>query len=203
MAGINYAGGLTRSRSKTGKASQRLSPFPIKNGKARSFYRGTPCRVSNGYLEVGQNTSPVVGVAQSFQWIDDGSKQPVWRSYFPSGTSATNGFLEGWQFPVALVDDDPLGTWLIKANTTVAVSSLGALARVQGAGNGNAVTGRSTATCSVGAGVSVTSNAMFRVVGVYRVGEATSSGAVTNDWDATGGTPATIVEVLFCNHLYG
>lgn len=203
MAGIGYKGGLTRSRSKTGGATQRLSAYPIKHGKAKNIFAGDPVRVSNGYLDIGINTAAVLGTAVSFQWIDDASRQPVWRNYFPSGTSAGNGRIDGWQFPFALVDDDPQGTWIIKADTSVPVSSLGALALCNGAGTGSTVTGRSAATVSIGGTATSAGNAMFRVVGVYRVAEATSAGATINDWDNTGGTANTIVEVVFSNHLYG
>ena len=203
MAGISYKGGLTRSRSKVGSATQRLSPYPIKNGKAKNFFSGDPVRVSNGTLDIGTNTAAVLGVAVSFQWLDDASKQPVWRNYFPSATSATGGYFEGFRQPFALVDDDPHGTWIIKADTTVAISSLGALALCNGAGTGSTVTGRSAATVSIGGTATSAGNAMFRIVNVYRVDEATSSGAVRNEWDATGGTDDTIVEVVFQNHVYG
>lgn len=203
MTGLAYKGGLQRSRSKVGGATQRLSVYPIKNGKAKNIFAGDPVRVSNGTLDIGTNTAAVVGVAQSFHWVDDTVKQPVYRNYFPSGTSASNIRNEDFTQPWALVDDDPHGTWIIQAKATVAVSGLGTLGRVQAAGTGSTVTGRSACTVSTGAGVSVTTNAMFRIVGVYKIGESTSSGAVNNDWDSTGGTDQTIVEVVFCNHLYG
>lgn len=203
MTGLAYKGGLQRSRTKTGPANQRLTAYPIKNGKAKNFFSGDPVRVSNGTLDIGTNTAQAWGVGVSYHWLDDSIKQPVYRSYFPTGTSCTGGVNEGFKQPFALVDDDPSGTWIIQSKTTVAVSGLGALGRIQGAGTGSTVTGRSACTVSCGAGVSLTTNAMFRVVGVYRIGDVTSSGSTINDWDSTGGTDQTLVEVIFCNHVFG
>lgn len=207
---IAYKGGFQRSRSVTGINNQALRAYPIKNGKAKNFYSGDPVTVSNGTLEIAGNTNTstgqTVGVAISFCWIDDSIRQPVYRSYFPTGTSqAGSQYNEGYNQPFALVDDNPKGTWIIASDTTVAVSGLGQLARVTAAGTGTVIgqNGRSNARVDFsGTAVSV-ANAMVRVVGVYRIGEATSAGATLNTWDATGGIDHTIVEVIFSNHMYG
>lgn len=206
---IPYKGGFQRSRSVTGNNVQALRAYPIKNGKAKNFYAGDPVTVSNGTLEIAGNTDTSVaqpiGVAVSFQWIDDSLRQPVFRSYFPTGTSAAPGYFEGYNQPFALVDDNPKGTWIIAADTTVAVSGIGRLARVTAAGTGTVIgqQGRSNARVDFsGTAVSI-ANAMVRVVGVYRIGEATSSGATLNAYDNTGGIDHTIVEVIFSNHMYG
>jgi hypothetical protein len=202
---IPYKGGFQRSRSVTGDTAQALRAYPIKNGKAKNFYAGDPVTVSNGTLDIAANNGSPVGVALSFQWIDDAARVPVFRSYFPTGTSAAPGYFEGYNQPFALVDDNPKGTWIIAADTTVAVSGLGALARVTAAGTGTVIgqNGRSKARIDTSGTAVSAGNAMVRIVGVYRIGEATSSGATLNTWDATGGIDGTIVEVIFSNHLYG
>lgn len=200
---VSFLGGLTRSRQFTGGSSGRLRAYPIQNGHTVSMFSGGPVKVSTasgaGTLDVATNNAPVVGVARSFHWIDKLTNQPQYSKYFPSGTSNKGSlYNEGFNTPFALVDDDPFATFIIATETSVSAGNLGSLARVTNAGAGSTFTGRSTARADLsGTAVSV-ANAMFRITGIYRVGEITSAGGEDNDWNST----STLVEVQFQNHLY-
>lgn len=132
---VSFPAGLNRSRSNSGKPTGRLRAYPIKNGKAKNFYKGTPVRLSNGTLDVATNTAAVLGVGQSYHWIDDTTNRPQYSDVFPTGTSNKGSFYnEGFTTPFALVDDDPHGTWIIKTDASVSGGELGTLARVTNAG---------------------------------------------------------------------
>lgn len=196
---VSFPGGLVRSRT-IGAHSNRLKAYPIKNGAHSAMYTGTPVKLSAGTLDVATNTAGVVGVARSFAWIDKTTGQPQYSKYIPANTSQKNsGYLEGFTQPFALVDDNPLGTWICKTDASTAATFIGELARVTNAGAGSATTGR--AACEVdGSGTAVSAgNAMFRVIGAYRISEITSAGGQDNDFDLDA---STLVEVTFSNHIY-
>jgi hypothetical protein len=113
---VNFIAGLNRSRSITGGSGHRLRAYPIKNGKNKAFYSGDPVRLSNGTLDIATNTAAVLGVARSYHWIDDLSNRPQYSMSFPAGTSNKGTQVnEGFAQPFALVDDDPMGTWIIRS----------------------------------------------------------------------------------------
>jgi hypothetical protein len=164
------------------------------------MYTGTPVKLSAGTLDVATNTAAVVGVTRSFAWIDKTTGQPQYSKYIPANTSQKNsGYLEGFTQPFALVDDNPMGTWICKTDASTAASFIGELARVTNAGAGSATTGR--AACEVdGSGTAVSAgNAMFRVISAYKISEITSAGGQDNDFDLDA---STLVEVTFSNHIY-
>lgn len=196
---VNFPGGFVRSRS-TGVNGTKLRAYPIKNGAHSAMYTGTPVKLSAGTLDVATNSATVVGVTRSFAWIDKTTGQPQYSKYIPANTSTKNsGLLEGFTQPFALVDDNPLGTWICKTDASTAATFIGELARVTNAGSGSSTTGR--AACEVdGSGTAVSAgNAMVRVIGAYRIDEVTSAGAQTNDFNLDA---STLVEVIFSNHIY-
>lgn len=206
---VNFLGGLVRSRQVTGGSAQRQKRYPIKNGAHSAMYTGTPVKLSAGTLDVATNTAPVLGVATGFAWIDKTTGQPQYSKYIPANTSQKNsGYLEGFTQPFATVDDDPMGTWIIKTDASVSTGELGALARVTNAGAGSAITGRgaceadttgTAVSAGAGAGGAGAQNAMFRIIDVYRIGEITSAGAQDNNFDLDA---STLLEVTFSNHLF-
>jgi len=199
---VSYPGGLVRSRT-VGAGSTRLKAYPLKNGAHSAMFTGTPVKLSAGTLDVATNNAAVIGVAQSFQWIDKTTGQPQFSKFIPANTSQKNsGYFEGYTQPFALVDDNPMGTWICKTDVSIAATFLGELARVTNAGAGSATTGR--AACEIdqtGTAVSA-GNAMFRVVDVYRIGEITSAGAEDNNFGGSFGDASTLLEVVFSNHIY-
>lgn len=201
---VSFLGGLTRSRSNSANSKGRLRAYPIQNGHTVAMYSGGPVKISTasgaGTLDVATNGAAVVGVARSFHWIDKTTGQPQYSKYFPATTSNKNSaYNEGFTTPWALVDDDPHGTFIISTETSVSAGNLGSLARVTNAGSGSATTGRSSAEADLSGTAVSAGNAMFRIVGVYRISETTSAGGEDNNWDS----PSTLVEVVFSNHLYG
>jgi hypothetical protein len=196
---VTFLGGLTRSRSFAAN-SGKLRAYPIKNGAHSAMYTGTPVKLSAGTLDVATNTAAVLGVTRSFAWIDKTTGQPQYSKYIPANTSTKNsGYLEGFTQPFALVDDNPNGTWIIKTDASVSSGEIGALARVTNAGAGSAVTGRGAAEAdTTGTAVSA-GNALFRIVGAYRISEITSAGAQDNNFDQDADT---LLEVVLQNHLY-
>lgn len=197
---VSFIGGLTRSRSIGANSKGRLKAYPIQNGHQAAMYSGSPVKLSAGTLDIATNSAAVLGVARSFQWIDKTTGQPQYSKYFPASTSnKNNGYNEGYTTPFALVDDDPKGTFIISTETSVSAGNLGALARVTNAGAGSAVTGRSSAELDLSGTAVSAGNAMFRIIGTYRVSEITSAGGEDNDWNA----PSTLLEVMFSNHVYG
>lgn len=199
---VSYLGGLVRSRS-VGANSTALRAYPIKNGAHAAMYTGTPVKLSAGTLDVATNNATVVGVAQSFQWIDKTTAQPQFSKFIPANTSQKNsGYFEGFTQPFALVDDNPAGTWICKTDVSIAATFIGELARVTNAGAGSTVTGRGAAEVdSTGTAVSA-GNAMVRVIAAYKIGEITSAGAEDNGFSGTLGDASTLLEVRFSNHLY-
>jgi len=197
---VSFIGGLVRSRSTGGQTIQRLRAYPILNGNNPVMYAGTPVKLSAGGLDVATNGAAVLGVAVSFQWIDKTTNRPQYSPYIPANTSNKNsGYNEGFTSPFALVDDNPNGTWVLKTDASVSGGEIGTLARVTNATAGSTVTGRGAAEAdTTGTAVSA-GNAMFRIVGVYRIGEITSAGAQDNDFNLDA---STLVEVVFQNHLY-
>jgi hypothetical protein len=201
---VSFIGGLTRSRSVGAHSKGKLKAYPIQNGHTVAMYSGGPVKISTasgaGTLDVATNNAAVVGVARSFHWIDKTTGQPQYSKFFPASTSNKGSqYNEGYNTPFALVDDDPHGTWIISTETSVSAGNLGSLARVTNAGAGSATFGRSTAEADLSGTAVSAGNAMFRIVGVYKVGEITSAGGEDNDWNST----STLVEVVFSNHLYG
>jgi hypothetical protein len=205
---VSYFTGLVRSRSNVGHVSQRLKAYPILNGNNPIMYAGTPVKLSNGGLDVATNNAAVLGVAASFQWIDDTTGVPQYSAFIPANTSQKGGqYMEGYNQPFALVDDNPHGTYLITTDLSVSAGNIGQLARVTNATAGSTTTKRSSCELDI-AGTAVSAgNAMFRIVGLYRIEDAGVStaganaavGDFINNWDS----PSTIVEVVFQNHLYG
>lgn len=197
---VSFPGGLTRSRSVGANSKGKFNAYPIQNGHQAAMYTGTPVKLSAGTLDVATNAAAVLGVAQSFHWIDKLTNQPQYSGYFPAATSnKNNGYNEGFNTPFALVDDDPHGTWIIASETSVSAGNLGALARVTAAGNGSAFTKRSAAKLDLSGTAVSAGNAMFRILGVYRVGATTSAGGEENDFNST----STLLEVVFSNHQFG
>jgi len=198
---VPYIGGLVRSRT-VGAGSTRLKAYPIKNGAHSAMFTGTPVKLSAGTLDVATNNAPVVGVAQSFAWIDKTTAQPQYSKYIPANTSSKNsGYLEGFTSPFALVDDNPMGTFICKTDVSIGAAFIGELARVTNAGAGSAVTGR--AACEVdhtGTAVSA-GNAMFRIVDIYRIGDITSAGPLDNGFESSLMT-TTLLEVTLANHIH-
>jgi hypothetical protein len=205
---IPYFTGLVRSRSNVGNTSQRLRAYPIQNGAQSAMYTGTPVKLSNGTVDVATNTAAVLGVACGFAWIDKTTGQPQYSGFFPAATSSKNsGYLEGYNSPFALVDDNPHGTWIITSDLSVSAGNVGTLARVTNGGAGSTTTKRSSCELDV-AGTAVSAgNAMFRIVGLYNIEEAAVStagaNAVVGDFRNAYDSPTTILEVVFQNHLYG
>lgn len=203
---VSYLGGLTRSRSIGASSKGKFNAYPIQNGHQAAMYTGTPVKLSAGTLDVATNGAPVLGVAQSFHWIDKLTNQPQYSGYFPATTSNKgNLYNEGFNTPFALVDDDPFATWIIATETSVSAGNLGMLARVTAAGNGSTVTKRSAAKADLsGTAVSAgddsagVQNAMFTIVGLHRIGAVTSAGGEENDWNST----STLLEVQFVRHQY-
>lgn len=201
---VAFLGGLTRSRSITGSATGRLRAYPIRNGVHVALYSGDPVRVSStGVLTVGINTAAVLGVARQFVWVDKTTGQPQFSKFIAANTSTKNGQnIDGFTSPIAFVDDDPKSTWIIRTDTSVSAGRLGSLCIVTNAGTGSTATGRSAAEADVHDSLTSVSAglAMFRIMGVYKIGEITSAGGVQNDWN---NDPDTLLEVMFQNHLYG
>jgi hypothetical protein len=201
---VSFLSGLTRSRQNSGGSCGRLRAYAIQNGHTVAMYKGGPVKISTasgaGTLDVATNNAAVVGVAQSFHWIDKLTNQPQYGKYFPAATSNKGSlYNEGFTTPFALVDDDPHGTWIISTETSVSAGNVGSLARVTNAGAGSTFTGRSTAELDLSGTAVSAGNAMFRIVGLYKVGEITSAGGEENDWNST----STLVEVVFSNHVFG
>lgn len=195
---VPFTGGLTRSRTLGGGSSFALNSYPIQNGMAKNIFAGDPVRTSTGWLDIALNTAAVLGVARSFHWVDKTTKRPQYSNYFPSGTSnGNNARNEGFTTPFALVDDDPHGTWIIKADASVAATLIGELARVTNAGTGSTVTGRSACEIDPSGSAVSAGNAMFRILGPYRISDVTSAGALENIM----GEEQTLLEVVFSNHI--
>jgi hypothetical protein len=197
---VNFLPGLTRSRSLTGNGVHRLRAYPIKNGKNKSFFSGDPVRLSNGTLDIANNTNAVLGVARSYHWIDKTTNRPIYSQSFPALTSNKgNLYNEGYTTPFALVDDDPMGTWIIRSETSTSAGQIGTISKVTGAGTQQGIYGRSACRADVsGSSVSV-ADGMFRIIGLYRISEITSAGGVDNAFDADANS---LLEVMFANHLY-
>jgi hypothetical protein len=197
---VNFIAGLNRSRSITGGSGHRLRAYPIKNGKNKAFFSGDPVRLSNGTLDIATNLLPVLGVARSYHWVDDLSNRPQYSMSFPAGTSNKGLQVnEGFNQPFALVDDDPMGTWIIRSETSTSAGQIGTVSKVTGAGTQFGVYGRSACRADVsGSSVSV-ADGMFRIIGLYRISEITSAGGTDNAFDADANT---LLEVTFVNHLY-
>lgn len=196
---VSYITGLTRSRTMAGNATHRLKAYPILNGNHLVMYAGTPVKLSAGGLDVATNGAAVLGVAKSFAWIDKVTGQPQYAQYIPANTSSKNsGNLEGFNSPFALVDDNPMGTWIIASDLSVSAGQLGALARVTNATAGSATTKRGTAELDPSGTAVSAGNAMFRIVDIYKISEITSAGGEDNSWNS----PSTLFEVVFSNHVY-
>ena len=196
---VSHLGGLTRSRSNSANSKGRLRAYPIQNSHQVALYSGGPVKLSAGTLDVATNAAAVLGVARSFHWIDKTTGQPQYNKFIPATTSNKNsGYNEGFTTPFALVDDDPMGTFIIATETSVSAGNLGALARVTNAGAGSAVTGRSAAKADLSGTAVSAGDSMFRIVGVYKISEITSAGGEDNNWNS----PSTLLEVSFQNHLF-
>jgi len=196
---VSYITGLTRSRSNSGSTSHRLKAYPILNGNHLVMYAGTPVKLSGGGLDVATNNAAVLGVAKSFAWIDKTTGQPQYSQTIPANTTSKNsGYLEGFNQPFALVDDNPHGTWIIASDLSVSAGQLGTLARVTNATAGSATTKRSQCELDPSGTAVSAGNAMFRIVDIFKISEITSAGGEDNSWNS----PSTLFEVAFSNHLY-
>jgi hypothetical protein len=207
---VPFKSGLHPIRQKGGAPfSGGLAVYPIKNNFAKAFYEGQPVMVStNGYLDVASNTRTTaqqgtganrpLGVAMGFAWVNETDRRVTRQNWIPANTSSV-GSVEGNTTPVAYVASDPNTVFAIKADLSVPITMNGQIARVTNASTGSTFTGRSNAELATTGTPSVSigaHDAMFRVVGVVNIQDATSAGGVTNTWD----TAQTIVEVVFIDH---
>jgi hypothetical protein len=207
MAGLPFPFGL-RSHKTLGNNydNQSFTAYPMKNGYAQAVYTGDAIAVSsNGYAKLGAAAQNNLGAAAGFLWIDDTTRQPREAKYFPAGTSAANGRIEGFvDTPIVKVVDNPNTVYAIKANAAVSVGWNGAYVNIANGGTGSNVNGYSSAVADVAALASDTSVSaavgMLQIIGVYPSDEYVSAGAaeapVYNTWDAA----ETVVLVKIANY---
>lgn len=211
---MSFKTGLTPVNRLGSTDSGQVNRYRGKNNNAAAFYAGMPVRVSaNGFLQVADDTDNPVGVFAGALWIDGVSKRPVRSLYAPAATSTEGGLIDGlntvtWGGWIALVNDDPMQTFVIKSDTSIAATAIGAFAQVTLQASGSSFTQRSICEIDIAnAGVS-NANAMFKIVGIptydNQVGSEvsaapTSDGELTNTW----GVQNNQVQVIFAKHLYG
>lgn len=210
---MTFKSGMTPVSRLGAADSGQVNRYRIKNNNATAFYSGQPVRVSaNGVLQVATNTTNPVGVLGGVSWIDGVSKRITRSLFVPANTSTEGGFIDGlntvsWNGMIAMVYDDPMQNFVIRADLSVPASSLGQLAQVTNATTGSSFSGRSDAELDIAAAGTSDANAMFKIVGVptfvnqvgYGVSAgSTSQGALENTWDSA----RTFVQVIFAKHAY-
>lgn len=189
----NVKKGLTPNRKRGANYnSTGFNLYPIENGYAQNLFKGDPVKVSGGYIQLAANGNTPIGVFLGC--VYPSTEVPLkHNSYFPSGTSvgAGDGFIDGVQKPLAMVNDDPNQTYYILARTSSGAAGLaiGSYAKVSAAGTGSTQNGQSYAELDItGTDVSVGA-AMFKIVDHVKF----------PGWDEDA--DATVVEVIFNPNL--
>ncbi len=180
--------GFKSSRKVGGNANSKgLNKYRTANSYGTALFAGDPVALSNGTIVRAVNGDKVLGVADSFVYVD-ATFGPRYTQYLPASTSSS-GLLEGDNRPLVLVDDDPDGTFIIAAASALVVSAgqVGALGAVS-IGAGSVYAKQSNAVLN--ASVTSLDASMVRIQGLYEI--------PGNVYDVSG----SIVEVVFSNHLY-
>ncbi len=178
--------GSTPNNSATGT-------YPIRNGYATAIGNGDPVLLSAGFIKLGANGSPCIGVLGGVRYIDADSRL-VFTPNFIAATSSKGGVeVEGgYTQPLAYVYDDPGQTYVVRTLlTALPVSAVGRSYRMSAIGSVNAI-GQSEAVLDVNAtaGTSAGDGHMVTVIGIWK-GQDSNFG--------TGATPIA-VEVKLSNY---
>ena len=146
---VNKIGGVPDA------GSTRL--IKIASGYAANIFTGDVVKnVSSGTIEkdTGTTTATPCGIFMGCTYTDPGSSQKVFKSYWPTGTVASDAF--------AYVSDDPNQLFQIQSDETLAQTTLGNNAAiVQGAGS--TTTGVSAVSLD-GSTVATTSTLPLRII---------------------------------------
>lgn len=167
----NYVkNGLTPLRKRGGRPnSGGYNTYPIANGQAENIFKGDLVRVNGGTVSVCPIAGKATGVFLGCVYANQ-ANGVVHSSYFPSGTSmgAADGFVDGYNQPLAFVLDDPDATYAIGIQTSSGSASFqaGDYADVS-TGAGNTQNGQATGHAFTSANVSATV-AHLRVVGAVQ-----------------------------------
>jgi len=162
-----YKGGLTPRRKRGGGTnSAGFNTYPIANGQAENIFKGDLVRVLGNTVSVcpvaGKATGVFLGCTYATQ-----ANGVVESNYFPSGTSmgAADGFIDGYNQPLARICDDPNQTYTILIQTSAGNASFQAGDYVDvSTGGGDTIFGQATGHARTSANVSATV-AHLRVVG--------------------------------------
>jgi hypothetical protein len=158
--------------------------YAVANSYGTALFKGDPVKLSAGYITQADSTS-AIGVVRGFFYIDS-NKTPKFAKYLPASTSSTGTF-DGYNSPIAYVDDDPNATFTIPADATISAADVGSFYNVS-IGAGDTLTGISNAVVNVSSKSATSTDRLIKVVGLHKV--------PGNDF----GDATTVVEVRFVNH---
>jgi len=89
--------------------------YPIASGYAANIFTGDLVRINAGNLQTVTDTNEVVqGVFMGCRYVENGEQK--FKSYFPSGTSATDAY--------GIVADDPNQVFEVQADASVTAGDL-------------------------------------------------------------------------------
>ena len=180
------ASGFRPSRKAGGAPnSTGLNKYRTANSYGTALFAGDPVTLSAGNIVRAVNGDKVIGVAQSFQYID-ANKNTIYTRYLPASTSSS-GSIEGDLRPLVLVDDNPNSTFTIPAAAALVVSA-GQIGLTFGVSIGAGDVALKQSNAVVNAAITTLADSMVRVVGIYDT--------PGNVFD----TSAAVVEVVFTNH---
>jgi hypothetical protein len=165
MANVLAPFGFSESHKLTGAPNYQFSRKRISSANTTQIFKGDPVtQLSTGYItQSAAGTTQIDGIFFGCEYQSISQKKPIWSAYWP-GTDA-NGDV------IAYVIDDPATVFRVQANALLAFTAVGnnanfALSTVGGngtAGNGNTLSGQSTAVLDVST-VNTTSTLPFRIV---------------------------------------
>lgn len=131
----------------------------IASGYATALYKGMPVTLAtNGTIVAGAAAADIKGIFNGVEYVDPQGK-PNYSPFWPAAQTVLAG-----TSPVAYVWEDPGTVFEVQANGPVLQAAIGDQTDAVNVGNGNAMTGLSTAAVSSTlAGVGV--QGQFRIVG--------------------------------------
>lgn len=137
----------------------RVSKHTIASGYAASIYSGDPVKVhTDGTLNVGDGTSPALGIFAGCEYIDANGK-PTVSPYWPASTTATN--------IVAYVYDDQQTVFRVGVSANASgftQAVVGQQVNIDNPGTGSTATGRSAASVA-NAAIAAGTLAQMRIIG--------------------------------------
>jgi hypothetical protein len=166
---LNILKGFTPTR-KVGSnaATGGLNAYPVSNGYATAIGNGDPVKLSAGKIELATNAGAVLGTLQGVMYVDSNGAFQV-SPNFVAATSSKAGVVvaQGLTQPIALVNDDPNQTFVMRTVTAASISAgmIGRSFKVSAIGS--VVGGRSQCVIDVAASAGTSGGHMITVMGLF------------------------------------